>query len=124
MNKQISILSEKYDRLMGSPFLSFTEVAALKNKMGVYVIYEDNHIIYIGKTNKFHIRFGTDLKHESTHTLFKKLIKIEKCKDRLDVVNFLNTKCRYRIEFCDENREAEALEAIAIHILNPQLNRR
>jgi excinuclease UvrABC nuclease subunit len=123
MREEIAVLANKFEALVSSPFLTFDEVSGLKNKMGVYMIYEENRLIYVGKTNKFHIRFGTDLKHETTHTLVRKLIKKGTHLDRYEVTNFLKTKCRIRIEFCDTNRGAEALEAIAIFILNPELNR-
>ena len=87
------------------------------------MIYEEQKLIYVGKTNKFHVRFGTDLKHQTTHTLVSKLIKSGSHVDRFEVANFLKTKCKIRIAFCDTNRGAEALEAISIFILNPQLNR-
>ncbi len=123
MKQKLKLLKIKLERLLNSNFMSFDEVSALKNKMGVYVIYEGDRVLYIGKTNKFHIRFGTDLKHESTHTLVSKLIKNGRFADRYKVVDFLKTQCKIRIEFCETNREAEALESIAIYILEPELNK-
>ncbi len=123
MRAEIKILSDKFEALMVSPKLTFDEVAALKDKMGVYMIYENDHLVYVGKTNKMHIRFGTDLKHETTHTLVRKMIKNEKFLNRGEVVNYFRSNCLVRIEFCDSNREAEALEGIAICILNPEYNR-
>lgn len=123
MSEEIAMLASKFETLVSSSFLTFDEVSGLKNKMGVYMIYEEQKLIYVGKTNKFHIRFGTDLKHETTHTLVRKLIKNGTHVDRFEVTDFLRTKCKIRIEFCDTNRGAEALEAIAIFILNPELNR-
>jgi hypothetical protein len=120
----ISLLNLKYETLLKSEFLTFSEVASLKNLMGVYIIYkEDLEILYIGSTNKFNIRFGTDLKHETTHTLVNKLIKNGTFPDRHKVVNYLRENCKMRIEFCKTKREAEALEHIAIYILNPLLNK-
>ncbi|MBX7240385.1 MAG: hypothetical protein K1X92_01455 [Bacteroidia bacterium] len=123
MEEKLEILKSKLETLLKSNFMTFNEVAALKDRMGVYLIYEDEKIIYIGKTNKFHIRFGTDLKHESTHTLVGKLIKSERFEDRYQVLDYFKTKCRIRIEFCETNREAEALEGIAIYLLEPELNK-
>ena len=75
MNKLITELSDKFEILNASKYKTFDEVSALKNVMGVYMIYiVKGELLYIGNTNKFHIRFGTDLKHESTHTLVRKLI--------------------------------------------------
>jgi len=126
MRKEISALDIKFERLINSELLSFDIVAAQKDIMGVYVIYQpDKSVLYIGNTNKFHIRFGTDLKHESTHTLVKKLMNTDRHKDnRSSAVNFLMTECKMRIEICIDKREAEALEHIAIHILQPLLNRK
>jgi len=124
MNKKIQLLSSKFERLNASEFISFDQVASLKNVMGVYMIYnESKQLLYIGNTNKFHIRFGTDLKHESTHTLVRKMIKKEMFSDRHKVVDFLKNKCSIKIEVCETKREAEALEHIAIYILNPLLNK-
>lgn len=124
MRQEINKIADKLRDLSNSDFYSFDEVAALKNKMGVYIIHEEDRIIYIGKTNKFNIRFGTDLKHESTHTLVRKLIKSGQFDNRYQVVKYLRESCRVQIAFCESNRECEALEAIAIHILDPALNKR
>lgn len=124
MHKLIEELSVKFEKLNTSEFISFAKVAALKNVMGVYMIYNDRkELLYIGNTNKFHIRFGTDLKHESTHTLVSKMIKNEMFSDRHKVVDFLKNICSIKIEVCISKREAEALEHIAIYILNPPLNK-
>ena len=117
-------LIKKYNELKVASELSFEEVASLKNIMGVYMIYDNNNsLLYIGKTNKFNIRFGTDLKHESTHTLVSKLINNGSFEDRYQVKDFLINKCCFRIMQCNSNREAEALEHLAIYLLNPLMNK-
>ncbi len=123
MKEQVELLVSKFDNLRDSQFRSFDEVSMLKNKMGVYLIYEEDTLVYVGKTNKFHIRFGTDLKHETTHTLVKKLIKSGRFEDRYKVVSYFKTACKIKIEFCETNREAEALEALTIYLLNPAFNK-
>jgi predicted GIY-YIG superfamily endonuclease len=124
MKNEIQLLNEKFEQLFESNYLNFAEVAAMKNVMGVYIIYNPlNEIIYIGSTNKFHIRFGTDLKHESTHTLVNKLIKCESYGERKKVVDYLKNECKMKIQICDTKREAEALEHIAIYVLQPMLNK-
>lgn len=124
MNSIIETLNNKFEKLINSDYKTFEEVVSLKNIMGVYVIHnEKEEIIYIGKTNKFHVRFGTDLKHETTHTLVRKLIKSESYSDRFEVKDFLMNKCKVKIEICNTNREAEALEHIAIYILDPYYNK-
>lgn len=122
--EEMNLLNIKFQHLIQSNFVSFQSVAALKNTLGVYIIYnENNEIIYIGSTNKFHIRFGTDLKHESTHTLVRKLLKSDNFITRKEVVGYLKNQCTMKIEVCETKREAEALEHIAIFLLNPSLNK-
>lgn len=124
MHTLLTELSDKFEKLCNSDYVSFSEVAALKNIMGVYMIYNDKkELLYIGNTNKFHVRFGTDLKHETTHTLVRKLIKNEMFADRHGVIDYLNNLCCMRIEACESKREAEALEHLAIYILKPSLNK-
>lgn len=124
METLIIELNAKFNKLINSNLKSFGEVATLKNIMGVYLIFnEKDEIIYIGKTNKFNVRFGTDLKHETTHTLVRKMINSNYLTDRFEVKDYLMNKCKIRIEICDSNREAEALEHIAIYILNPFYNK-
>lgn len=124
MHSLIKEISSKFEKLNSSDFISFAQVASLKNVMGVYMIFnEKKELHYIGNTNKFHIRFGTDIKHESTHTLVRKMIKNEMFSDRHKVVDYLKNKCSMKIEVCESKREAEALEHIAIYILNPPLNK-
>lgn len=124
MYKLITELSKKLGKLNESDFISFAQVAALKNVMGVYMIFNENkELLYIGNTNKFNIRFGTDLKHESTHTLVRKMLKNELFNNRHEVVDYLKTKCIIKIEICESKRQAEALEHIAIYIFNPPFNK-
>lgn len=124
MHKLIIELSEKFESLNSNEFISFAQVASLKDVMGVYMIFnESKNLLYIGNTNKFHIRFGTDLKHESTHTLVRKMIKNGMFSDRKEIVEYLKQKCLMKIEVCETKRQAEALEHIAIYILNPPLNK-
>ena len=123
MVKEIEYLNDKYERLIASDLIAFERVVAQQKVIGVYMIYNPRQeLIYIGHTNNFHVRFGTDLKHESTHTIIRKLIKTGGFEDARQVVEFLKTQCKYQIEKCDSKREAEALEHIAIYILNPLLN--
>jgi len=92
--------------------------------MGVYIIYSsEEEILYIGSTNNFHVRFGTDLRHESTHTLMKKLITQGIHLDRTVAQDFFTNYYKYRIIECQNKREAEALEHIAIWILDPKYNK-
>ncbi|MFI5160831.1 MAG: GIY-YIG nuclease family protein [Sphingobacteriales bacterium] len=123
MHEQIEKLNSMLIQLLSGNIYSFDDVKKMKDVMGVYIIYsQDGGILYIGSTNKFHIRFGIDLKHESTHTLVRKLIKGGIHQNRLEAVNHFLNHYKYRIHQCESKREAEALEHIAIWILNPKHN--
>lgn len=114
MQNKISKLQALYEQLLNSELLTYHEVKSLRDIMGVYLIYNtDNEIIYIGSTNKFHVRFGIDLNHESTHTLIRKLLKAGVHKDRIEAKNHFKDHYKYRIKECSNKREAEALEHLA-----------
>lgn len=118
------ILQASYKKLFASNFLPFNYVKDQKNVTGVYIIYSpDYEVIYVGSTNKFNIRFGVDLKHESTHTLIRKFLKNEIYLERHLAVNYITLQCKFKIHICESKREAEALEHFAIWALNPKFNK-
>ncbi|HKG08310.1 MAG TPA: GIY-YIG nuclease family protein [Pedobacter sp.] len=124
MQLQIQHISDKLDELVNSGTLTFQEVKNYKNIMGVYLIFDQlDQLMYVGSTNKFQVRFGTDLRHESTHTLMKKLIKQNIHIDRLTAQNHFSNHYTYKINICKDKREAEALEHLAIWILQPIYNK-
>jgi hypothetical protein len=124
MNQLFQDISVKFEQLVASDFKRFDQVAGMVNIMGVYAIYDEKlELIYVGNTNKFNIRFGTDLKHESTHTLLKNLIKSGRFLDRKEGVDFLRNQCKVKVEECNSKREAEALVHMAIYILGPRYNK-
>jgi len=124
MESSIINLRDALSELVESSYLSFAEVKGKKNIMGVYLIYDQfDGLMYIGSTNKFNIRFGTDLRHESTHTLMKKLILHEVHIDRATAQNHFSNHYKYKVHICNDKREAEALEHLAIWILNPKYNK-
>jgi hypothetical protein len=123
MGKSIEKLNVMFNELQKSDLISFDEVKGMKNIMGVYIIYShENELLYIGSTNKFHIRFGVDLRHESTHTLIKKLMKEGVHVDRGIARDYFTNKYLYRVQICNNKREAEGLEHLAIWILDPKYN--
>jgi hypothetical protein len=124
MEKSIEKLNSMFNALKKSNLISFGDVKSMKNIMGVYIIYSpENEILYIGSTNKFHVRFGVDLKYESTHTLIRKLIKAGIHPDTVQAGEYFTYHYKYRVLRCETKREAEALEHLAIWILNPIYNK-
>ena len=55
---KIVLISDKLNAILKSEYLSFAEVAALKNITGVYLIFNGvDELLCIGNTNKFQIDF-------------------------------------------------------------------
>lgn len=124
MDNHFQKLREKFTSLVTSPFVNFSDIVKMKDIMGTYIIYScEEKIIYIGSTNRFNIRFGVDLKYETTHTLLKKFLKNQIFEDRKAAVDFLTNTCKFKVGRCETKREAEALEHFAIWALNPQYNK-
>lgn len=123
MFEEIIHLSNKYDNLIGSEFVTYERVCELSGVKGVYIIY--NHIgeiMYVGSSSDLARRFGKNFKYEANHTLGKKLIKSRRFNNTIEVIEYLKNQCNIRIEICKSKREYEALEHIAIYILNPLYN--
>jgi hypothetical protein len=125
----LKLLNEDINKIESSEMLNLDEVKSKKGITGVYYIYEWNNSkkdpIYIGHTNKFHVRVN-DLKHKSTHTLHKKLLN--ELETSVEVKDFLTKKCKYKIVECGKSTEkdakilAEAIEHLAILIHKPKYN--
>jgi hypothetical protein len=109
-----------FEDLSNSDLMKFEEVKQLKKITGIYFIYFQDKIIYIGSTNKFDVRFGTDLFHKSTHTLHRKLLRENKTTK--EIRDFLRNKCYYRVKICKDKLKAEALEHFAIWMIKPRYN--
>ena len=121
MKNELDILQRGIVELENSSFLTYEHVKKLKNLSGVYMVFDGDEIIYIGSTKNFYVRFGTDLKHKSTHTLNNKLL-IEK--GNLDEVSeILKKKFRYKVKICNNMLMAESLEHFAIWVYKPRYNK-
>ncbi len=118
------LLNELYSQLLNSKWISFEEVKEKKKVIGVYIIYSKaEEILYIGSTNNFNVRFGTDLCYESTHTLLRKLLKTEVHPNKVVAIDHFKNHYKYKIQMCASKREAEALEHLAIWALTPRFNK-
>src|SRR3989344_4883804 len=117
--KELNKLKEDFENLINSPFLNWNNIKDLKNITGVYVIFYEDKVIYVGKTNKFNVRFGTDLMHKSTHTFHNKLLNNKPLEE---VKEFIKNKCKYKIKECKDEVEAEQLEHFTISIYEPPYN--
>ena len=118
-NEELNKLKENFEALDKSDFLSWEQIKQLKGIIGVYVIFFENKIIYVGKTNNFNVRFGTNLMDKSTHTLHRKLLREKSLEE---VRDFIKQKCRYKIKECNDVIEAEELESFVISVFEPSYN--
>ena len=122
--EKIKELQRDYEELISSDQLNWKDVRLLGNLVGVYAIFLNGKCIYVGHTNKFHVRMN-DLLDKSTHTLHRKLLKEHSLKQVQDIIK---SKCKYRVKKYLGNNEAtnlaqaECLEHFAIEILEPPYN--
>jgi len=114
-------LEKDFVDLLKSSFLSWEQIKQKKKVIGVYFVYLKDKIIYIGSTNNFNVRFGTDLLYKSTHTLHNKLLKEGNLS--VNVKKFIKNKYKYKIKECEDKLEAEALEHFAIWSIKPEYNK-
>lgn len=123
MFEEIIYLNNKFDNLIGSEFVTYENACELRGVKGVYIIY--NHtgeVMYIGSGSNLAKRLGENLKNKASHTLSKKLISSGRFNNTSEVIEYIKNQCKIRIETCESKREYEALEHIAIYILNPVYN--
>jgi len=123
MFEEIIHLNNKCENLFGSEFVTYQDVCSLIGVKGVYIIYEHTEeIMYVGSASDIARRFRDNFRYETSHTLSKKLINSGRFQNTVEVINYLKNQCKIRIETCESKREYEALEHIAIYILNPAYN--
>jgi excinuclease UvrABC nuclease subunit len=114
---------QKYYELIQSPEISFHEVIPMKT--GVYVISEQNRVLYVGSALDLdrrlkHNLLGTMGQIAQPHTFGRKLV--EKFGDKETARRYLRQNCRLRILVTENLQEARVLEQFAILLLKPEYN--
>ncbi|SDH22024.1 hypothetical protein [Chitinophaga filiformis] len=145
------LFSEVLQRVIGSPQLTFKEITTVE-KQGLYIIYEGDDIVYVGKTTrsgKVRIReLAADFR---SHTFNKKLlskrfkelgfvfktlrnelkkewiengqISLDDFKSHQDYVNqHIRTALKFRFHPMEDEHELGRLEHFAIAIFDPLFN--
>ena len=87
---------------------------------GVYAIYESDEIIYIGESKNFQDRLYNHLLKLNNHNLIDRLYGYKNLDTPEQVLNFLLTKCRFKI--VKENYRLR-LENFAVGVLKPKFNK-
>jgi len=140
--EMLNFLSEKIREFQEADFQSFREhvdaekwralPSPLLDQAGVYIIYEEGEVIYVGATQRkgrtIRDRIN-DLFYKPTpgrrfkHTLTSKLInKLQRFRKVEDVRNYFLKKCKFKVIGTKTSRDAKLLEAVLIYLLNPKYN--
>ncbi len=123
MKQQIRILSKQLNDFCKSKPKDFsTESRRHLNFFGVYAIYQNKKIIYIGSSIKgdgIKRRLRALLADPRRHTLHRKLKKRYKTSE--NVRNFLKKKCTLKVIELNK-QEAKMFEHFAIGVLKPKYN--
>ncbi|MBI2656914.1 GIY-YIG nuclease family protein [Candidatus Woesearchaeota archaeon] len=119
IDKGIEEMKPKLKTLLDSDFRDFKTKYNDLEIRGVYAVYENDEIIYIGQSTNLRQGLYKDLLHGS-HWFRECLYGYKEIDTFEDAVNFLITKCRFKVVGeIHKNR----LEKFAIAIINPRFNR-
>ena len=116
-------IASMYNQLIQSKAQTFRD--RIPSETGVYAIYEDDNILYVGSAKDLERRLKHDLlgtmgQSAQPHTFGRKLI--EKFGNKDEARNYLRQKCGLRICLTESLQEARVLEQFAILLLKPKFN--
>jgi len=121
MESKITYIKGLVNNMTNSDLVPFDEAKNISKEPCVYMIYSKSKLLYIGSTKNIYKRFSYQLikgvKHSFANKLLKENIDRNKLKERIE------NKFRYKINVCQNIREAEALEHLLIYLLNPKHNK-
>ena len=116
----INEMKPKLIALLNAPFRDFkVKYDDLKIK-GVYAVYEGDEIIYIGQSGNIQDRLYNHLLKLNNHDLAKRLEGYKNHDNPKDIINFLLTKCRFKVI---KEYYRLRLECFAKGVLNPKFNK-
>ncbi len=139
----LNFLNEKIREFQEADFQSFREhvdvekwraiPSPLLDQTGVYIIYEEGDVIYVGGTERegrtIRDRIN-DLFYKPTpgrrfkHTLTSKLInKLKRFRNVDEIRNYYLQRCTFKVIGTKNTRDARLLEAVLIYLLNPRYNK-
>lgn len=119
--KYLGELNEKFKELQNASLEKWREVKISKGLLGVYLVYSNNSIIYVGSTNNLKRRIENDLMCKNRHTLHRTLLK--EGKTGKEIQYFLQNKCQYKIISCKDMPQTRALEHFAIWVIKSKYNK-
>jgi len=118
----IDEMKPKLLALLNSEFRNFRIKYDDLKIRGIYAVYEGDEIIYIGMSRNIKDRlYNHLLKLKGTHDLrTKKLCGYKNLDTNEEILDFLLTKCRFKII---KEIYKDRLEKFAIGVINPKFNR-
>lgn len=122
IERDINEMKPKLLALLNSEFRDFKIKYDDLKIRGIYAVYEDDKIIYIGKSGNIKDRlYNHLLKLKGNHDLRKEKLNGYKNLDTSEeILDFLLTKCRFKVK---EELDNKRLEEFAIGVINPRFNR-
>lgn len=143
MKKDLEIFGRKFIELLESRPRRFKDVVPINRqiringiprKRGVYIIFEEDRIIYVGSSGKgkanlktrfydlFYYNKNPESKSPFNHTLTRKLVKSGRFKTADEVRNFYLEKCTFSFIEMETIEQARVLEDLLILESTPFYN--
>jgi len=143
MKKDLGFFAEKFIELLECKQRRFKDVVSINDRIkikeilkkpGVYIVFEEGEIIYVGSsgkgkanlTTRFHDLFYYNKNPESkspfNHTLTRKLVRKGRFKTADEVRNFYMEKCTFGLMEMTTIRRARVLEDLLILETAPRYN--
>jgi excinuclease UvrABC nuclease subunit len=122
VNCRLDYLRTRLNQLLESDVMNFSD-SNIEEKSGVYAIYENDAVIYVGKSGNLRNRLRKNhLSGNVNGSHFRKMIKFKRfnpsCRET-DITQYIR-KLKFKI-LCEKN--PMLLEHYAIAALDPELNR-
>ena len=99
--------------------VSFEEVKNLPKQKGVYFIYDNGTLVYIGQAGELRKRCMQYLQEGVGRTFREKLMNEKEIKNVEDAKNYIKDICKIRYIIEDEHKK---MEHLAIGLFNPEYN--
>ena len=124
LRQVISRLMKNFERMCSAPEVPLSEARPPKGA-GVYMIFFEGGLQYVGSSGRLRDRIRGDLLRgdKTSHTLINKLCKSRNW-SRDEVIDFLRKRATIKFIEVDDEYEAKLLEDLLIAIYRPRYNER
>ena len=120
----VSALKRDFERIHAASEIPLSE-AKLPRKPGVYMLFFEGALQYVGYSENLHKRIRSNLLlgNEKSHILILKLCKLRENWDKYKARRFLESSAKIKFIEVDSVEKAKILEAILIAIYKPYYNK-